>query len=64
MYQEVDRLLEEKIIGPSNTDLSNPSVMIRKPNAKYIFCLDFRKVKKITKKYLYPIPIMLEIWDA
>ena len=35
-----------------------------KPNEKYRFCLDFRKVNKITKKDLYPIPIMAEILNA
>ena len=38
--------------------------MIKKSNEKYRFCLDFRKVNKITKKDLYPIPIMAEILDA
>ena len=64
MYEEIDKMLEEDIIEPSDSDWSNPVVMIKKPNGKYRLCLDFRKVNKITKKDLYPIPIMTEILDA
>ena len=32
--------------------------MIKNPNGEYGFCLDFRKVNKITRKDLYPIPLM------
>ena len=38
--------------------------MIKKPNGEYRFCLDFRKVNKITKKDLYPIPLMNKILDT
>ena len=64
MYEEIDKMLEEDVIEPSNSNWSNPVVMIKKPNGKYRFCLDFRKVNKITKKDLYPITIMSEILDA
>ena len=64
MYEETDRMVEEDVIEPSNSDWSNPVVMIKKPNGKYRFCLDFKKINKITIKYLYPIPIMEEILNA
>ena len=64
MYEEINKMLEENVIEPSNSDWSNTVVMIKKPNGKYRFCLDFRKVNKITKKDLYPIAIMAEILDA
>ena len=38
--------------------------MIKKSNGKFRFCLDFRQVNKVTKKDLYPIPIMAKILDA
>ena len=62
MYDEIDKMLEEDVIEPSNSDWSNPVVMIKKPNGKNRFCLDFRTVNKITKKDLYPIPILAEIY--
>ena len=64
MYQEIYKILEEDVIEPLNNDLSNPAIMIKKPNRIYKFCLDFRKVNKITKKDLYQILIMTEILDA
>ena len=64
MYEKIDKVLEEDVIEPSNSDWLNPVVTIKKPNGKYRSCLDFRKVNKITKKDLYPIPIMAEILDA
>ena len=64
MYDGIDKMLEEDLIETSNSDWSNPVVMIKKRNGKYRFCLDFRKVNKITKKDLYLIPIMAEILDA
>lgn len=60
---EVDRLLEEDIIESSQSDWSYPIVMIKKPDGKYRFCLDFRKVNIVTKKDLYPVPLMAEILD-
>ena len=38
--------------------------MIKKPNGEYRFCLDFRKVNKITKKDVYPIPLLHKILDT
>ena len=62
--EEIDKMLEQGIIEPSYSDWLNPIVMIKKPNGEYRFCLDFRKVNKITKKDLYPIPLMNEILDT
>ena len=50
MYEKIDKMLEEDVIKPSNSNWLNSVVMIKKPNGKYRFCLDFRKVNKITKK--------------
>ena len=64
MYEEIDKILGEDMIETSNSNWSNPVVMIKKPNGKYRLYLDFRNVNKITKKDLYPIPIMAKILDA
>lgn len=37
--------------------------MIKKPNGKYRFCLDFRRVNQISKKDAYPLPNMMGILD-
>ncbi|XP_071648513.1 uncharacterized protein [Temnothorax longispinosus] len=53
IYDEVDRLLEAGIIEPFQSEWSTPIVMIKKPNGTYRFCLDFRLVNNISKKYAY-----------
>ena len=57
-------MIEQEVIKPFSSDWANPIVMIKKPSGDYKFCLDFRKVNKITKTYLYPIPLMNEILDT
>ena len=63
MYEEIDKMLEEDVIEPTNSDWSNALVTIKKLIRTYRFGLYSRKVDKITKKDLYPI-IMTEILDA
>jgi len=59
--EEVDKMLEAGIIEPSFSEWSNPIVMVKKPNGKYRFCLDFRKVNSLSKKDAYPLPQMNSI---
>lgn len=37
--------------------------MVKKPNGKYRFCLDFRRVNGVSKKDAYPLPNMNGILD-
>jgi len=60
---EVDKMLAADIIEPSYSEWSNPIVMVKKPNGKYRFCLDFRKVNSVSKKDAYPLPNMNGILD-
>ncbi|XP_036145650.1 uncharacterized protein LOC118646572 [Monomorium pharaonis] len=61
--EEVDKMLASGIIEPSFSEWSNPIVMVKKPNEKYRFCLDFRKVNGIYKKDAYLLPNMNSILD-
>ena len=61
---EIDQILKQGIIERSCSNWSNPIVIIKKPNGEYRFCLDFRKVNKISKKDLYPIPLINELLDT
>lgn len=56
-------MLKAGIIEPSFSEWSNPIVMVKKPNGKYRFCLDFRKVNGVSKKDAYPLPNMNGILD-
>lgn len=56
IYAEVDLMLETGIIEPSKKEWSTPIVMIKKPNNKYRFCLDFRWLNEVSKKDAYFLP--------
>jgi len=55
-------MLAADIIEPSYNEWSNP-ILMKKPNEKYRFCLDFRKVNGVSKKDAYPLPNMNGILD-
>lgn len=63
IHEAVQQMLCDQIIEPSKSEWSNPIVMVKKPNGKLRFCLDFRKVNSVTKKDAYPIPLMNSILD-
>lgn len=44
---EVDKMLNERMIEPSNSSWCIGQY--RKPNGKYRFCIDFRKVNEVTE---------------
>ena len=56
-------MLADDIVEPSNSSWSNPIVMVRKPDGSYRFCLDFRKLNKVTKQDAYPLPKMENILE-
>lgn len=63
IHTEINKMLREDVIEPSDSEWSSPIVMIKKPNNTYRFCLDFRKVNSVSKKDAYPLPYMTAILD-
>ena len=63
MWKEVDEMLKDGIVEPSQSDWASPVVMVKKPGGKYRFCIDFRRVNAVTKRDAYPIPNMTGILD-
>jgi hypothetical protein len=49
-WKLVDEMLEQDIIEPCESDWSSPVVLVKKPNGKKCFCVDFRKVNSVTKR--------------
>ena len=54
--QEIEYMLENGIIQPSQSPWSSPCVLVPKPNGSIRFCTDYRKVNDISKSDVYPIP--------
>ncbi|KAK3085547.1 hypothetical protein FSP39_005150 [Pinctada imbricata] len=56
MRKEIQYMIENDIIEPSNSDWSSPCILVPKPDGTYRLCTDFRKVNSVTKTDSYPIP--------
>ncbi|PWI46234.1 hypothetical protein CEE45_17880, partial [Candidatus Heimdallarchaeota archaeon B3_Heim] len=56
LQKEVQYMLENNIIEPSNSNWSSPCILVPKKDGSYRFCTDFRKVNAVTKTDSYPIP--------
>ena len=63
MNKLMDKLLEQKLVEPSNSAWSSPVVMARKSNGTYRLCIDFREINRVTKKDASPRPPMTNILD-
>ncbi|GBL81634.1 Retrovirus-related Pol polyprotein from transposon 297, partial [Araneus ventricosus] len=61
---EVQRMLKEDVIQPSDSPWSSPVVLVRKKNGEWRFCVDYRRLNKITKKDVYPLPRIDDALDC
>ena len=61
--KEVDQMLADGIIEPSESPWSSPIVLAKKKDGKYRFCIDFQKVNEVTRKDAYPLPFINAILD-
>ena len=68
MYEEVRKHLQEMLaldaIRVSQSPYASPVVLIRKPNGKIRFCIDFRKLNSRTKKDAYALSRISEMFDS
>ena len=56
--KEIEKMLQLGIIRPSMSPWASPVVIVPKPDGTIRFCVDYRKVKKVTMMDAYPIPSM------
>lgn len=62
--RQVQELLAKKIIRPSKSPWASAYVLARKKNNEWRLCVDFRKLNKMTKKNVYPLPNIDETLDS
>jgi hypothetical protein len=53
---ELEKMLAENIVQPSNSPWSAPVVLVTNTDGTYRFCIDYRKRNSITIKDAYPLP--------
>src|SRR6185437_14184174 len=54
--EEIQHMLDTKLIQPSSSPWTSPVVLVRKKNGKLRFCVDYWKLNSVTKKDAYPLP--------
>jgi hypothetical protein len=54
--EETQKMLKKGVIRKSNSPWSSPVTLVPKPNGKWRFCTDYRKLNTITKKDNHPLP--------
>jgi len=64
LEKEINKMLEEKIISPSESPWSAPVVIVKKKNGKFRLCVDYRRLNSITKRDQYPLPRIDELLDS
>lgn len=68
LLKEIDRqvqeLLENDIVEESNSEYLSPLVLVKKKDGKYRFCVDYRKLNKITKPLSFPLPRLECVFDT
>ena len=62
--RQVDEILEKGIIQESVSPWSSPVVLVKKKDGSYRFCVDFRKVNKVTKVDSFPMPLVADALDC
>ena len=62
--KQITEMLQANIIRPSTSPWAAPVILVEKKSGDQRFCVDYRKLNKITKKDSYPLPRIDETLDS
>ena len=62
--QQLDQMLENQIIEPSDSPWSAPICLVKESDGTYRFAIDFRGLNSVTVKDAYPLPNIRQIFDT
>jgi len=57
-------MLQNDVIQPSSSPWASPVVLVQKHDVSQRFCIDYRKLNRVTKKDAYPIPQIDDTLDT
>jgi hypothetical protein len=60
----LDDMKGKGVIEESEGPWSSPVVLVRKKNGDLRFCVDYRKLNDVTKKYCFPLPRIDDTLDT
>ena len=63
-HQLIQDMLQKDVIQPSSSSWASPVVLVQKKDGSYRFCVDYRKLNRITRKDAYPLPRVDDTLDA
>lgn len=63
LINEVDKMLELKVIEPCESPWLSPVIITPKKNGEWRFCIDSRKLNSVTRRDAYSLPYVNEILD-
>ena len=62
--KHLDQMLKAGVIQPSSSEWAAPPVLVRKKDGNVRWCIDYRRLNKVTKKDVFPLPLIEDCMDA
>ena len=64
IQEEVEKMMNQNVIRESSSPWTSPVVLVKKKDGDTRFCVDYRKLNKITKKDCHPLPRIDDLLDS
>lgn len=61
--QELEQMLKDGIVEPSNSPWASPIVLVKKSDGTYRFCVNFKRLNEVSLPDAYPIPFVSTTLD-